>query len=82
MRRIEVLNYFAFGIVEVRQEIFGRKNIFPALPAQRVERDVAADENKPCCRISRGPIAGPCLQRPEARFLKRLLGRVEITKVP
>ena len=82
MHGIEVLNHFAFGIVEVRQHVFGGKHIFPALPAHRIERNVATDKDKPCSRISRRTIAGPCLQRSEARLLKRLLGHVEVAKVP
>src|SRR5215203_162804 len=70
-----------FGIVQVREELLGRQRFLPAPAPQLVERGVTADQDEPSGGVARRTALGPALQGPEARFLKSLLGRVEVAEV-
>ena len=68
------------GVVAVRQGLLRRQRRQPGEAAPTVEGGVAADQDQPGRDGARRSRARPGPQRPQARFLEGLLGRVEIAE--
>ncbi len=81
VRIVETLDQRDLGVVQVRHELLGGERLLLAPAPGAVDRDVAPDEDEPGGRVARRAVLRPGLERPQARFLKRLFGGVEIAKI-
>jgi hypothetical protein len=81
MRAIKALGHGGLGVFQVGKGLFRRKRLLLAAAAHGVDGGVPADENEPGRGIARRPVAGPGPQGPQARFLERFLGDVEVAKI-
>jgi hypothetical protein len=81
VRPVEPLGEIGFRIVEIRYDLVRGKRHILVMTALGVEHEVAPDQDEPGGGIARRAGLRPGLERPQARFLERLLGDVEIAKI-
>ena len=78
---VEAFDQRDLGVVQIRHELLGGERLLLAPAPRAVDCDVAPDEDEPGGRVARRAVLRPGLERPQARFLKRLFGDVEVAKI-
>ena len=81
MRPVQPFGQRRFDIVQIGDGIVIRQRHIAHLLAHAIQRRIAPHQNQPGGGIARRPVLGPVLQRPQRRFLKGLLGAVEIAEI-
>ena len=81
VRAVQPLGERRFGIVQIREELFGGQRLLAAAAAHLVERGVAPDQDEPGGGVARRAIDRPVPQRPQAGLLERLLGTIQIAEI-